>query len=315
VREAPTIDRILERDRPAIARAISVLEAGGPAAVALIDALHGRTGRAHRIGITGPPGAGKSTLVGGMVRRLRAAGRTVAVLAVDPSSPFTHGAILGDRVRMGEVGGDDGVFIRSMATRGNAGGLSRSTVDAADVLDAAGFDCIVIETAGVGQTELAIAGAADTTVVVLVPESGDDIQAMKAGLGEIADLFVLNKCDRPGAGEAASAIQSIVRARDGGHPRVIRAVAIEDRGVAELIEAITAHRAALNGSGRLRALRAAHLADRIRAIADDLRAPRFWDAARRARLAACAERVLDGELSPYEAAQSLLEGSAGDSTT
>src|SRR5690554_472951 len=215
----PAEARLLEEfgagKRAALARAISIVENGRPAAQALLNALHARLGRARRIGITGPPGAGKSTLVAALVAALRARGETVGVVAVDPTSPFTGGALLGDRIRMGEVTLDPGVFIRSMATRGSLGGLALATKEVADVLDAFGFDHVLVETVGVGQSELDIAAAADTTIVVLVPESGDSIQAMKVGLMEIADLFVINKADRPGAERLAREVEMMLHLRAG----------------------------------------------------------------------------------------------------
>ena len=202
------------RKRTALARAISIVENQRSGFLDLLHHLHPRLGRAHRIGVTGPPGAGKSTLSAALVRQLRARGETVAVVAVDPTSPFTGGALLGDRIRMNDVGMDEGVFIRSMATRGSLGGIALATKEIADVMDAFGFDRIIMETVGVGQSELDIARAADTTLVVLVPESGDGIQAMKAGLMEAADLFAINKSDRPGADRLAREIAMMLHMRD-----------------------------------------------------------------------------------------------------
>src|SRR5690606_16243733 len=199
---------VLAGDRLAVARAISVVEGGGGAAAALVDALYPHTGRAWRIGVTGPPGAGKSTLTDRLIGHFRDAGQTVAVVAVDPSSPFTGGALPGDRVRLSERLGDDGVFVRSLAARGAGGGLSEATEAAGDVLDAAGFDVVLVETVGVGQGELDVAEAADTVAVVLVPESGDAVQAMKAGLMEIADVFCVNKADHPDANALVGALRS-----------------------------------------------------------------------------------------------------------
>ena len=213
--EARLLEDFRAGKRPALARAISIVENDRPGARALLQALHARLGRARRIGITGPPGAGKSTLVSALITALRARGDTVGVVAVDPSSPFTGGALLGDRIRMGEATLDPGVFIRSMASRGSLGGLALATKEVADVLDAFGFDHVLVETVGVGQSELDIAGAADTTIVVLVPESGDSIQAMKAGLMEIADLFVINKADRPGAERLAREVEMMLHLRAG----------------------------------------------------------------------------------------------------
>src|SRR5690606_30307578 len=196
------VDRVTAGDPRAAARAISIVEGGGPPAVQLVAQLHAHTGRASLVGVTGPPGAGKSTLVGQLVTAYRRTGASVAVLAVDPSSPFSGGAILGDRVRMQSHAEDPRVFIRSMATRGQLGGLAAATADAIDVLDAAGFDIILVETVGVGQDEVDISRTTDVCVLVLVPGTGDDVQAMKAGVMEIADVFVVNKADQAGADRA-----------------------------------------------------------------------------------------------------------------
>jgi LAO/AO transport system kinase len=201
--------------RVALARIISLVENERPGFQAILSELHGSLGRAQRVGITGPPGAGKSTLTGALAAAYRERGETVAIVAVDPSSPFSGGALLGDRIRMSEIATDPGIFIRSMAARGSLGGLAVTTREVVDVLDAFGFDRILIETVGVGQSELDIAAAADTTVVVLVPESGDSIQAMKAGLMEISDLFVINKSDRPGADRLAREVELMLRLRSG----------------------------------------------------------------------------------------------------
>ena len=202
--------------RAALARAMSIVEDGRPECDALLAELHGAVGRARRIGITGPPGAGKSTLTTRLAAGFRAAGLRVGIVAVDPTSPFTGGALLGDRVRMEAVALDPGVFIRSMATRGSLGGLAGTTRELCDVMDAFGVDRILIETVGVGQSELEIARTADQSVVVLVPESGDSIQAMKAGLMEIADLFVVNKADRPGADRVKNDLEVMLGLRGGG---------------------------------------------------------------------------------------------------
>ena len=203
-------DRVRAGDLRALARAISVVENEGPRAAALIAALHPHTGRSTIVGLTGPPGAGKSTLADRLAVEWRARGRRVGIIAVDPTSPFTGGALLGDRVRMQQHAGDEGVFIRSMATRGHLGGLASATGDVALVLDAAGYDVVLIETVGVGQDEVEVVRTADIAIVVVVPGTGDDVQALKAGIMEIADIYVVNKADREGADRAAASIEALL---------------------------------------------------------------------------------------------------------
>jgi LAO/AO transport system kinase len=234
-------DAILRRDRRALSRAMSWVEDEHAGVDELFRKLHHRTGQAVRVGITGPPGAGKSTLVARLAQFLRARGERVGIVAVDPTSPFTGGALLGDRIRMPELADDEGVFMRSMATRGSLGGLAAATHEVLDLLDVFGFDRILVETVGVGQSELDVARMTDATLVVLVPESGDGIQAMKAGLMEIGDLFVVNKADRDGADRAVTELRSMLalRQRTNHRPLVVRqTMATNGTGVAELQAAI-----------------------------------------------------------------------------
>ncbi|MGQ9711005.1 MAG: methylmalonyl Co-A mutase-associated GTPase MeaB [Anaerolineae bacterium] len=252
------VPRVLEGDRRALARLISLIEDDGPLARQVLAALHPYTGRAHVVGITGAPGTGKSTLVNELAKGFRACGTTVGIVAVDPTSPFTGGALLGDRVRMRDLAGDPGIFIRSMATRGSLGGLARATGNVVRILDAAGFAVVLVETVGVGQAEVDIARTAHTTIVVEAPGLGDDVQALKAGLMEIADILVVNKADRPGAAQTARALEVALElgrnsagpGKDAAwRPPVLKTVALDGSGVAEVLEAIAAHRAYLESSG------------------------------------------------------------------
>ena len=297
-------------DRRAVARAISRVEAEGPAAASMVRAVHARTARGYLVGVTGAPGVGKSTLVDRLTAVLRSRGRTVGILAVDPSSPFSGGAVLGDRVRMQAHAGDDGVFVRSMASRGRLGGLSRATADAALVLDAAGFDVIVIETVGVGQAEVEISRAADVTLVVTMPGGGDGVQALKAGVMEIADVFVVNKADQAGADRAAAEIEAVLGLNEYGpgdwRPPVLRTRATEGRGVEEVVEAVGRFRAR-GGDGAEERRRA-----RVRARVRELVSRRFLEHAEHRALEpggfdGFVDRVADRVIDPYTAAERILE--------
>ncbi len=320
--------------KPALARTISIVENERPGFREILAALNPRLGAAHRIGITGPPGAGKSTLTTALVRLYRERGETVAVIAVDPTSPFTGGALLGDRIRMNDVALDPGVFIRSMATRGSVGGLALATKEVADVLDAFGFDRILVETVGVGQSELDIAAAADSTVVMVVPESGDAVQAMKAGLMEASDLFVVNKADRPGAERMARELGQMLHLRLGRtlknvpthhgvdlrtprpqpEPRpqpqpqsweipVLQTVAETGKGVAEVMESLDRHRDWLVASGERTKRRRARLAERVRDEVDRrLRRAAWLERGGEAVLEAALDDLVAGRTTPYEVA-------------
>jgi LAO/AO transport system kinase len=305
------VEKLASGDRRAIARAISLVENNSVASSELLKKAYGRTGRGYRIGVTGPPGAGKSTLTNKLAKCFRRQGLRVGIIAVDPTSPFTGGALLGDRVRMSEVELDEGVFIRSMASRGSLGGLSKRAKEAADILDVAGHDVIMMETVGVGQSELDVAGAADTTIVVLVPESGDGIQAMKAGLMEIADFFVLNKADRPGAEQAVMSLKMILGFRphhEGSWmPDVVKTQASEGKGVEEVAALIRRHQDFLRGTGGLEQKRRARLERRIREIIDDQLHLDFWNGERSLGLRRKIELILQRQSNPYDAAAALIQ--------
>ena len=305
------VPRVLEGDRRALARLISLIEDDGPPAREALAALHPHTGRAHVIGVTGAPGTGKSTLVNELAKGLRAQGRTVGIVAVDPTSPFTGGALLGDRVRMRDLAGDPGIFIRSMATRGSLGGLAQATGDVVKVLDAVGFAVVLVETVGVGQAEVDIARTAHTTVVVEAPGLGDEVQALKAGLLEIADLLVVNKADRPGAAQTARALEAMLdlgRSDNGWRPPVLQTVALDGTGVDAALEAIAAHRAYLQESGQwARRERERARADLLRVLEREL-LHRLRARAGEDVLEHWVERVAARQVDVYTAAAALLDG-------
>jgi LAO/AO transport system kinase len=307
---ATLADRVRMGDARAIARAISLIEDEAPASADLVRELFPHTGHAYLVGVTGPPGAGKSTLVDRLVTKLRAQPVSVGVIAVDPTSPFSGGAVLGDRLRMQTHAGDEGVFIRSMATRGHLGGLSRATGDAAIVLDAAGKDVVVIETVGVGQDEVDIIRTADVSIVTLVPGTGDEVQALKAGIMEIADIFVVNKADREGADRLVGAVESNLAlhhyARGEWRPPVVKTVATSGVGVADLVDAIAAFRA--HGAQGQLARRRTRSEYRLR----ELVAKRFMDHLEQTvlspgDLSALVDRIAAREIDPYTAANDLLQ--------
>jgi LAO/AO transport system kinase len=345
------LDGLRSRKTAALARAISLVENGSAGFEEILVALHSRLGGARRIGVTGPPGGGKSTLIERLAAHYRKSDLTVGVIAVDPSSPFTGGALLGDRIRMESASSDPGVFIRSMASRGSLGGMATTTGEVADVMDAFGFQRILIETVGVGQSELDVASAADTTVVVLVPESGDGIQVMKSGLMEIAEVFVVNKSDRPGADRLRQELEVALGLRRGEtfrhvpahhmelaarstaagattaapapgsadhswEPPVVMTIAVREEGVGELAGALDRHFAFLERSGQLAARRSRRLAQRTRDVVD--RALQRWvwsDQGPRAALEAALGDVAAGRRSPYEAAAAVLARIRGSTGT
>jgi len=329
----------------ALARVVSVVENHRPGFEEILASLHPRTGHARRIGLTGPPGAGKSSITALLVRRFREAGLRVGVLAVDPTSPFTGGALLGDRVRMENVALDPGVFIRSMATRGSLGGLAAATREVADVLDAFGFDRLLIETVGVGQSELDVARTADTTALVLAPESGDSIQTLKAGVMEVADIFVVNKSDRPGADRLRNDVELMLGLRKGisfgntpAHhgvdlkrvnparlareaaakpssvdwtPPVMSATATKEQGIDELVAALDRHFAYLGESGTLRARRRERMRERVMDVVEEKVRGRLWkDTGTMSWLEQQLPSVEEGTATPFGVADQLLRQSA-----
>jgi LAO/AO transport system kinase len=311
--DVPTlVARAREGDARSVARLISLVENGDPALPEVAAALAPYSGHAQVVGLTGSPGVGKSTTTNELVRQLRAGGRRVGVLAVDPSSPFTGGAILGDRVRMQEHTVDPGVYIRSMSSRGQLGGLSAATPQAVRVLEGAGCEVILVETVGVGQAEVEIASLADTTLVLLAPGMGDAIQAVKAGVLEIADVFVINKADRPGADATYRDIQGMLglgeRAPGDWRPQVVRATAVRGEGIDDVVAAIGKHQAWLESSGNLQSRRERRAAVEVEAIALGTLRARIGNLREGTALTTLAAAVAAGELDPYAAADELIKG-------
>jgi LAO/AO transport system kinase len=305
------LDRARAGDTRALARLLSLVEDSSPRVRSVIKELLPSSGGARVIGLTGSPGVGKSTVTGALVGAFRAAGARIAVLAVDPTSPFTGGALLGDRVRMQQHATDEAVFIRSMASRGHLGGLAASTPQAIRVLEAAGFELIIIETVGVGQAEVAIASLADSVVVLLAPGMGDAIQAAKAGILEVADLFVVNKADKPDTQQVVRDLRNMIALADHGpadwKPPIITTIAMKGEGIEELVTRLDAHWSWLNSTGELAGRRQGRAREEITALAfAALRGGLAAD-----RVDALARQVADGSLDPFQAAEELLNQRVG----
>jgi LAO/AO transport system kinase len=314
VTEGSLSERVQRGDARAIARAISLIEDEAPAGADLVRKLFRRTGQAYLVGVTGPPGAGKSTLVDRLTTEIRATGATVGVVAVDPTSPYSGGAILGDRVRMQAHAADPGVFIRSMATRGHLGGLARATSEVALVFDAAGKDIILIETVGVGQDEIDIVRTADVSIVTMVPGAGDEVQALKAGIMEIADIFVVNKADREGADRTVATIEAMLSlqafAEGAWRPPIVKTEATTGKGVADLLRAIETFREHSKGSQGTR--RRARAEWRVR----ELLGQRFLEHVERRILAEgefnrTLDRIASREVDPYSAVDEIMRRALG----
>jgi len=307
------VDSALDGNRLALARLISLVEDNGAEAQDALASLYPHTGQAHLVGVTGSPGSGKSTLVNAFAKVLRARNISVGIIAVDPSSPFTGGALLGDRVRMRDLAGDPGVFIRSMATRGSLGGLAQATNDVVKVLDAAGFQMVLIETVGAGQSEVEIARTAQTTVVLEAPGLGDEVQALKAGLLEIADVLVVNKADRPGAARTARALELVInRGAPSGdnawQPPILQTVALDGSGVPEVLRAIEAHRDHLSASGLLAVREHRRVKTELLSVLQRQLLDQLVDEVGEASIESWVERIVDREADIYTAARALCQG-------
>jgi|Deesub1362B_J571_1020462.scaffolds.fasta_scaffold10787_2 LAO/AO transport system kinase len=307
------VQRLIKGDKFAIARLISLAENDMSLAQKIISLIYPYTGKAHVIGITGPPGSGKSTLVYKLTKEWRKRGKTVGIVAVDPTSPFTGGALLGDRIRMQELTGDDGVFIRSMATRGSLGGLARATKDVVRILDASGKDIIIVETVGAGQSEINIIKIAHTILVVLCPGLGDEIQTLKAGIMEIGDIFVVNKADREGADETAMQIEDMLNMSStfrpnevGWIPPVVKTSAIYNVGISELVDKVEEHWRFLNKMGNEVYFRRRVEQDIFEALRDKIEQKILYNLKKTGKYDQLAEKVAMKEIDPYTAADIIL---------
>ncbi len=307
--ELNLIDKMLSGDRASLARLITLAESRHKSLAGVLKRLGPRMGDPYIIGITGPPGAGKSTITNKLIQSYRDKGKKVGVLAVDPSSPFTGGAILGDRIRMHDHAMDDGVFIRSISTRGTHGGLSRATKEIIKLYGAYGMDYVIIETVGVGQTELDIVRVADTVLVVLVPEAGDAVQTMKAGLMEIADVFIVNKADREGAGIISSEIKQVIslkKGHGGWTPPVLLTSALRNEGIAGVIDEIEKHKSFQTGSGLLKKKKEKRIEEEFSEIIKELMELKIARRLGDAEIKKIYARVKSGELDPYEGAELVI---------
>jgi LAO/AO transport system kinase len=306
------VNEALKGNRHALARLISLIEDGDASSRSALRELYTHTGKAHLVGVTGAPGSGKSTLVNVLAKRLRMRDVTVGIIAVDPTSPFSGGALLGDRVRMRDLAGDPGVFIRSMATRGSLGGLAQATNDVVKVLDAVGFDMVLIETVGAGQSEVEIARTAHTTLVLEAPGMGDEVQALKAGLMEIADILVVNKADRPGAARTARALEMVIdrnapRDENGWRPPILQTVALDGTGAPEVLKAIEDHRRHLCASGLLAKRERMRIEAELRDVLQRQLFDRLVSRIGEERIEAWIERIAARQLDVYTAAGKLCE--------